>query len=116
MQNNNYVLQFLISNFFSSSRQVGLVIGKLSSKLDRGFIFDLVPTPPNDAGESACSLLETTKDDNKRKGFKSKSQPAVDSSALNIDSDWVAEHARQVHSTSINFIYLMWFVIVGSIW
>lgn len=76
--------------------QVGLVIGKLSSKLDRGFIFDLVPTPPNDAGESACSILETTKDDNKRKGSKSKSQPAVDSSALNIDSDWVAEHARQV--------------------
>ncbi|CAK7347308.1 unnamed protein product [Dovyalis caffra] len=76
--------------------QVGLVIGKLSSKLDRGFIFDLVPTPPNDAGESACSLLETTKDDNKKKGSKSKSQPALDSSTLAIDSDWVAEHSRQV--------------------
>uniref|UniRef100_A0A6N2MUS0 Protein odr-4 homolog n=1 Tax=Salix viminalis TaxID=40686 RepID=A0A6N2MUS0_SALVM len=76
--------------------QVGLVIGKLSSKLDRGFIFDLVPTPSNDAGEPACSLLETAKDDNKRKGSKSKSQPACDSSSLNIDSDWVAEHARQV--------------------
>ncbi|KAG5251088.1 protein odr-4 [Salix suchowensis] len=76
--------------------QVGLVIGKLSSKLDRGFIFDLVPTPSNDAGEPACSLLETTKDDNKRKGSKSKSQLACDSSSLNIDSDWVAEHARQV--------------------
>ncbi|XP_043809292.1 protein odr-4 homolog isoform X2 [Manihot esculenta] len=79
--------------------QVGLVIGKLSSSLDRGFVYDLVPTPPNDAGEPACSLIETTtaatfKDD-KKKGSKSKSQPA-DSSTLAIDRDWVAEHARQV--------------------
>uniref|UniRef100_A0A2P2JSM7 Zinc binding dehydrogenase n=1 Tax=Rhizophora mucronata TaxID=61149 RepID=A0A2P2JSM7_RHIMU len=74
--------------------QVGLVIGKLSSALDRGFVFDLVPTPPNDAGEPACSLNQTAKDD-KKKGSKSKSQ-AVDSSSLTIDKDWVAEHARQV--------------------
>ncbi|KAJ9186912.1 hypothetical protein P3X46_002430 [Hevea brasiliensis] len=78
--------------------QVGLVIGKLSSTLDRGFVYDLVPTPPNDAGEPACSLIETTtatfKDD-KKKGSKPKSQ-AADSSTLAIDRDWVAEHARQV--------------------
>ncbi|XP_012068081.1 protein odr-4 homolog isoform X2 [Jatropha curcas] len=78
--------------------QVGLVIGKLSSILDRGFVYDLVPTPPNDAGEPASSLIDptaaTSKDD-KKKGSKSKLQ-AVDSSTLVIDSDWVAEHARQV--------------------
>ncbi|XP_062165360.1 uncharacterized protein LOC133871913 isoform X2 [Alnus glutinosa] len=74
--------------------QVGLVIGKLSSPLDRGFIYDLVPTPANDAGEPACSLVETVKDD-KKKGPKSKSQ-AADSSSLLIDHDWIAEHARQV--------------------
>ncbi|XP_048332348.2 uncharacterized protein LOC107421360 isoform X1 [Ziziphus jujuba] len=74
--------------------QVGLVIGKLSSTLDRGFVFDLIPTPPNDAGDPACSLVESNKDD-KKKGTKSKAQSS-DSSSLVIDKDWVAEHARQV--------------------
>ncbi|KAF5758128.1 hypothetical protein HanXRQr2_Chr16g0725791 [Helianthus annuus] len=32
---------------FSLSFQVGLVIGKISTSLDRGFVFDLVPTPEN---------------------------------------------------------------------
>ncbi|CAI0548430.1 unnamed protein product [Linum tenue] len=73
--------------------QVGLVIGKLSSPLDRGFVFDLVPTPTNDAGEPACSVVET-KDDKKKGGSKSKSQVS-DASTLFIDTDWVAEHARQ---------------------
>uniref|UniRef100_A0A7C9B2I6 Protein odr-4 homolog n=1 Tax=Opuntia streptacantha TaxID=393608 RepID=A0A7C9B2I6_OPUST len=75
--------------------QVGLVIGKLSSKLDRGFIFDLVPTPPNDAGEPPCSIIEPVKEDNKKKG-SSKPKSTADSSSLFIDKDWVAEHARQV--------------------
>ncbi|CAI0548431.1 unnamed protein product [Linum tenue] len=74
--------------------QVGLVIGKLSSPLDRGFVFDLVPTPTNDAGEPACSVVET-KDDKKKGGSKSKSQVS-DASTLFIDTDWVAEHARQI--------------------
>ncbi|XP_034200511.1 protein odr-4 homolog isoform X2 [Prunus dulcis] len=78
----------------STPAQVGLLIGKLSSSLDRGFVFDIVPTPPNDAGAPACSLVEPTKDD-KRKGTKPKSQSS-DSSSLTIDKDWVAEHARQV--------------------
>ncbi|XP_022980979.1 protein odr-4 homolog isoform X1 [Cucurbita maxima] len=74
--------------------EIGLVIGRISSSLDRGFVFDLIPTPPNDAGEAACSLVGAIKDD-KKKGSKGKS-PAVDSSSLVIDKDWVAEHARQV--------------------
>lgn len=74
--------------------QVGLVIGKLSSILDRGFVFDLIPTPQNDSGEPACAITDTSKDD-KKKGSKSKSQ-GTDSSSLFIDRDWVAEHARQV--------------------
>nr|GMC64426.1 protein odr-4 homolog isoform X1 [Ipomoea batatas]GME21611.1 protein odr-4 homolog isoform X1 [Ipomoea batatas] len=73
--------------------QIGLVIGKLSSSLDRGFIFDLVPTPLNDAGEPACSIVGGANDDRK-KGGKGKTQ--ADSSALFIDQDWIAEHARQV--------------------
>lgn len=57
-------------------------------------MFDLIPTPPNDAGDPACSLVESNKDD-KKKGTKSKAQSS-DSSSLVIDKDWVAEHARQV--------------------
>ncbi|XP_057505416.1 uncharacterized protein LOC130788671 [Actinidia eriantha] len=73
--------------------QVGLVIGKLSPSSDRGLVFDLVPTPPNDAGEPACSIVDSVRDE-KKKGSKGKSQ--TDSSSLFIDKDWVAEHARQV--------------------
>ncbi|KAL0361274.1 UNVERIFIED_CONTAM: hypothetical protein Sradi_3811900, partial [Sesamum radiatum] len=77
--------------------QVGLVIGKLSSKLDRGFVYDLVPTPPNDAGEAPCSIIDGAGESNKNKkksSVKAKSEP--ESSALFIDKDWVSEHARQV--------------------
>lgn len=62
--------------------EVGLVIGKLSSVLDCGFVF-----------ERACSVLGTR--DDKRKPSKSKSQSS-ELSSLSIDCDWVAEHARQV--------------------
>ncbi|EEF35013.1 protein odr-4 homolog isoform X2 [Ricinus communis] len=88
----------LVQNRLSQSgltSQVGLVIGKLSSALDRGFVYDLVPTPSNDAGEPACSIIDTFKDDKKKGSSKSKSQIA-DSSTLAIDKDWVSEHARQV--------------------
>ncbi|GAB4852481.1 hypothetical protein Ancab_016695 [Ancistrocladus abbreviatus] len=76
--------------------QVGLVIGKLSSRLDRGLVFDLVPTPPNDAGEPPCSLVDAGGKDNKKKGSKSTKSSNDSSSSLFIDNDWVAEHARQV--------------------
>lgn len=87
--------------------QVGLVIGKLNSTIDRGFVFDLIPTPPNDAGEPACSLAGAPKDDKKKKGPKVKSLPDSSSSLL-IDQDWVVEHARQVLiliSVDIFFIF-----------
>ncbi|CAN4076314.1 unnamed protein product [Withania somnifera] len=73
--------------------EVGLVIGNLSGKLDRGFLFDLIPTPPNDDGDLACSITGGVKDDRKK---PSKGKSHTDSSALFIDKDWVAEHARQV--------------------
>ncbi|XVF64937.1 hypothetical protein PTKIN_Ptkin09bG0206500 [Pterospermum kingtungense] len=78
----------------SAPAQVGLVIGKLSSTLERGFVFDLIPTPQNDAGQPACSILEAAKD-NRKKGSKPKSQTSDSSSSLFVDKDWVAEHARQ---------------------
>ncbi|XP_060187639.1 uncharacterized protein LOC132616898 isoform X1 [Lycium barbarum] len=70
--------------------QIGLVIGNIGWKLDRGFIFDLIPTPANDEGEAACSIVGGVKDDRK------KASKGKDSSALFIDKDWLAEHARQV--------------------
>ncbi|KAI4339779.1 hypothetical protein MLD38_024684 [Melastoma candidum] len=76
--------------------QVGLVIGKISSVLDRGFVFELVPTPPNDAGEAACSVVDAVRDDGRRKGSKGKSTGISDSASVVVDRDWVAEHARQV--------------------
>lgn len=76
--------------------QVGLLIGKFSSALDRVFIFDLIPTPQNDSGEPASSITQP----DKKTAAKSKSN-AADSSSLFIDKDWVAEHARQVPFSSL---------------
>ncbi|XP_039069807.1 uncharacterized protein LOC120216453 [Hibiscus syriacus] len=79
----------------SASAQVGLVIGNLSSCLDRGFVYGLLPTPQNDAGQPVCLVLEPATE-NRKKGSKPKSQSSDSSSSLVIDKDWVAEHARQV--------------------
>lgn len=72
--------------------EVGLLIGKFSSALDRVFLFDLIPTPPNDSAEPASSIIQP----DKKTSSKSKSQTQPDSSSLFIDNDWVSEHARQV--------------------
>ncbi|XP_024981225.1 protein odr-4 homolog [Cynara cardunculus var. scolymus] len=90
-----------IEDSLSDSRlscQVGLVIGKISTSLDRGFVFDLVPTPANDAGDAASWITESKDDDDDKKkgGSKSKPKSKSPSSFLSIDKDWVAEHARQV--------------------
>lgn len=63
-------------------------------------MFDLVPTPVNDAGEPA-SWITGNKDDannnsNKKKGGSKPKSQSDSSSVLSIDKDWVAEHARQV--------------------
>lgn len=69
-------------------------MGKLNDDLDRGYVFGLIPTPPNDHGQPACTLLEGGA--NKRK--PSKGKPPKDSApSLEIDVGWVAEHARQVY-------------------
>ncbi|GER30022.1 oxidoreductase [Striga asiatica] len=79
--------------------QVGLVLGKLNPKLDRGFVYDLVPTPPNDGGEPPCSVIDGPgESSNIKKKNTSKSKSQLESSALWIDQEWVSEHARQVLS------------------
>nr|XP_016434300.1 PREDICTED: uncharacterized protein LOC107760715 [Nicotiana tabacum] len=105
----------LAENRLGKSRlpsQVGLVIGNLSSKLDRGFLFDLIPTPPNDDGKPACSIIGGSVKDDRKKALKGKSQP--DSSALFIDQDWVAEHARQVQFLAFLFFSTFCYVYFMS--
>lgn len=92
--------------------EVGLVIGKISSALDRGFVLDLVPTPCNDAGDPASSLVEAARD-GKKKGSKGKSQVA-ESLSLSIDQDWVAEHARQVSRMLVGGIKVIGIYIWAS--
>ncbi|XP_064953807.1 uncharacterized protein LOC135606675 isoform X2 [Musa acuminata AAA Group] len=77
--------------------QVGLVIGQLNRSSDRGFVYDLIPTPPTDGGGPACSLKsEAAGKDDKKKGSKSGKPSAELPASLVVDNDWVAEHARQV--------------------
>lgn len=94
--------------------QVGLVIGKLSSSLDRGFVFSLIPTPPNDEGRPACSLVEPIKDDRRKGAKQSKSQGSSDSSSVVIDKDWVAEHARQVSKMLVGGIRVIGIYVWAS--
>ncbi|KAL9250458.1 hypothetical protein AKJ16_DCAP02036, partial [Drosera capensis] len=77
----------------------GLVIGKLSSYLDRGFVFDLVPTPNNDAGEPPASIVGGGgggggKDEKKKKGGVKSKGVLSDSSkevSVLIDKDRVSQ-------------------------
>lgn len=80
--------------------QVGLVVGKLSASSDRALVYSLLPTPPTDAGEPACSLRAAAPSAGKAKSKGGGKGGAASSSdappTLQFDVDWVAEHARQV--------------------
>lgn len=85
------------------------MIGKLSAKLDRGFVYDLVPTPPNDAGEPPCLIIDDAGENNKnKKKNSSKAKSQSESPALFIDKEWVSEHARQVHICGFEIIYCLY--------
>ncbi|XP_074320468.1 uncharacterized protein LOC141657211 [Silene latifolia] len=75
--------------------EVGLLIGKLSRESDRGYIFDLAPTPSNETGQRTCFLVNKDDSNNKKKKNTNPSNSSP-SSSLVIDMDWVAEHAREV--------------------
>jgi hypothetical protein len=85
--------------------QVGLVVGKLSASSDRALVYSLLPTPPTDAGEPACSLRAAAPSAGKAKSKGGGKGGAASSSdappTLQFDVDWVAEHARQVRSPVI---------------
>lgn len=85
------------------------MVGKLSAVLDKGFVFQLIPTPLNDAGEPACSLVGiVTGSEDKKRGSASKGKAAqADGPVIVVDTDWVAEHARQVPTIGLFFPLLL---------
>ncbi|PKA53022.1 hypothetical protein AXF42_Ash002003 [Apostasia shenzhenica] len=92
-------LKSVEDRLFRSSIQaeVGVVVGKLSASSERGYVYDLIPTPPTDGGGPACSLkLEGGGRDDRKKGSKGGKSSAEATHSLFIDGEWIAEHARQV--------------------
>jgi hypothetical protein len=107
------MLSFELEGFFEL--QIGILVGKLAVVSSvRDLVFALIPTPATD-GEEAAKMTPPLPSDPKgskegggssRKGGGKKGKTAVDSSSsLTVDSEWVAEHARQVqtlHNTTIS--------------
>lgn len=84
--------------------QVGIIIGKLNTNSDRGFVYDLIPTPLTDSGSPACSLKsEPASREEKKKGSKGGKPSNDPPTSLLIDGDWVAEHALQVTAIWLGF-------------
>jgi hypothetical protein len=48
--------RYMLDLTLSSCVQVGLVVGKLRASSDHTLVYSLLPTPPTNAGEPACSL------------------------------------------------------------
>ena len=84
---------------------MGIIIGKLNLNSDRGFVYDLIPTPLTDNGTPACSLKsETAGREEKKKGSKGGKSSNEPPPSLSIDGDWVAEHARQVRGAQLEIL------------
>jgi len=107
------MLPFELEGFFEL--QIGLLVGKLAVVSSvRDLVFALIPTPASN-GEEAAKMTPPLPSDPKgskegggssRKGGGKKGKTAADSSSsLTVDSEWVAEHARQVqtlHNTTLS--------------
>ncbi len=107
------MLSFDLEGFFEL--QIGLLVGKLAVVSSvRDLVFALIPTPAIN-GEEAVKMTPPLPSDTKGskegggssgKGGGKKGKIAADSSSsLTVDSEWVAEHARQVqtlHNTTIH--------------
>jgi hypothetical protein len=82
--------------FFFILLQIGLCIGRLGGGLSRDCVFALVPCPRSSEGQDVVFLEGqsnlSSRESEKKKGSKGRSAPQ----ALQIDVDWVVEHARQV--------------------
>ncbi|KAH7297703.1 hypothetical protein KP509_25G007700 [Ceratopteris richardii] len=90
--------------------QFGLAIGRLSSGSGRDVIFSLIPTPKNEGGDVARFEGEPPREIDKKKGIKGKSVTQT----LQIDIDWVAEHARQVSKMLVGGIRVLGCFILAS--
>ncbi|KAG6540854.1 hypothetical protein Mapa_017784 [Marchantia paleacea] len=110
-------LEAQVDSIFRSgcSVQVGLLVGKLGTGSSRDLVFALVPTPPKD-GEEAASLgpgdPKGQKDAGSKKGNKGK--PASAGVPMQISTDWVAEHARQVSRMLLGGIHVVGIYVFSS--
>lgn len=77
--------------------EVGIIVGQLNPHSERGFVYDLIPTPPTDGGGPPCSLKsEGEERDERKKGSKGGKVSAGATPSILIDREWVVEHSRQV--------------------
>lgn len=92
--------------------QVGLAIGRSGAESSRDAVFALIPTPQND-GKNPSFLEEESRlsrETDKRKGSKGKNA----SPSLQIDVDWIGEHARQVSKMLVGGISVMGIYILTN--
>ncbi|KAL3692280.1 hypothetical protein R1sor_005931 [Riccia sorocarpa] len=110
-------LEAQVDSIFRSGAavQVGLLVGKSGTGSSRDLVFSLVPTPPKD-GEDAALLAsfdpQGSRDTGARKGNKGK--PASDGVPVEIGTDWVAEHARQVSRMLLGGIHVVGIYLFSS--
>ncbi|KAK8967384.1 hypothetical protein KSP40_PGU003083 [Platanthera guangdongensis] len=92
-------LKFAEDRLYRSSIavEVGIIVGQLNPHSERGFVYDLIPTPPTDGGASPCSLKSEGEDKgDRKKGSKGGKPSAGATPSILIDGEWVVEHSRQV--------------------
>ncbi|KAL2621761.1 hypothetical protein R1flu_001966 [Riccia fluitans] len=110
-------LEAQVDSIFRSGApvQVGILVGKLGTGSSRDLVFALVPTPPKD-GEEAATLgpsdPQGSRDTGARKGNKGK--PASDGVPVQIATDWVAEHARQVSRMLLGGLHVVGIYLFSS--
>lgn len=107
------VESFVDSVFESGcSVQIGLLVGRLGVGSARDLVFALIPTPQNDGEDPAVVASSSTETRGGRKGGKGK--PVVDSSSIQVDVEWVSEHARQVSRMLVGGMYVVGIYVFGT--
>ncbi|MCO5605771.1 hypothetical protein L7F22_059955 [Adiantum nelumboides] len=106
-----YVENFIDSAFQAGiTLQVGLAVGRLGTGSGRDTVFALIPTPQNEGQEVAHLEGNSAKETDKKTGTKRKPIPQ----SLQVDIDWVVEHARQVSKMLVGGISVMGCFIIAS--
>ena len=73
----------------------------------RDSVFALVPTPAKD-GDEAAKITGAASGQKESSGkMNAKMKSTVDNSSVVLDTDWIAEHSRQVKYRILVFMQLM---------